>query len=225
MSKIVSCCIAAVVLAAVAPARAMDLGYSALGGYQNGVGTRVNATATNLIPGLPVGLSFGVGLAFVDPGNAGLARQVFINQADNGTPEKAGSVVDFRLDAIYLLRVSSLDELGLFAGIRYVMFDGRFHYVGGNEDFDIRGRDFAYGLGLRGAIRMNQKWSLGLQAGFDFMPSRTLTGHDATYSSNGSSINARDDGNGYTYRWADAKKAVNYPLFTPSVLFGVTWRP
>jgi hypothetical protein len=215
----------AAVLIAAAPARAVDLGYSALSGYQNGVGTRVTATASNVIPNAPIAFSFGAGYAFVDPGNALLARQVFINQNANGTPDKQGRVTDFRLDAIYLLKLGSLEEAGLFAGIRYVMFDGRFHYVGGNEDFDVRGSDFAYGLGLRGSVRMNARWSLAFSAGLDVMPSRTLTGHDATYSSGGAAINARTNGAGYTYAWSDAKRAINYPLLTPSVLLGVTWRP
>ncbi len=222
---IVAVAVLVAALAAAAPARAVDLAYSAFGGYQNGVGTRVAGTASNLFQGVPFGLSFGLGYAMVDPGNAALARQVFINQADNGTPDKQGRVVDFRLDAVYFFKMTSLEELGLFAGVRYVMFDGRFHYIGGNEDFDVRGNDFAYGVGLRGAYRMNPRWCIAFSAGVDLMPWRTLSGHDATYASSGSAINARDNGNGYTYGWKDAAKAINYPVVTPSLLVGVTWRP
>ncbi len=207
------------------PARAADLAYSVLGGYQNGVGTRVVATASDVVPGGPLAFSLGVGLSFLDPGDARLARQVFINQATGGTPEKSGQVVDFRLDAVYLVRVAGLQEAGLFGGVRYAMFDGRFHYVGGNEDFDVRGRDFAYGVGVRGAVAMSRAWSLSLQAGVDWMPSRTLSGHDATYSSGGTAVNARDNGAGYTYAWSDAKRAINYPALVPSLLVGLSWRP
>ncbi len=217
--------VAAATLAAATSARAVDLSYSAFGGYQNGLGTRVTATAADVIGGAPFGLSFGLGYAMVDPGNAGLARQVFINQADNGTPDKAGRVVDFRLDGVYFVNVTKMEELGFFGGVRYVMFDGRFHYIGGNEDFDVRGSDFAFGVGLRGAYRMNTRWSIAFSAGVDVMPWRTLTGHDATYGSSGTPINARDNGAGYTYSWKDAARAINYPLVTPSLLVGVTWRP
>jgi len=225
MSMLVRRFAVAAALLLAGSARALDLSYSALGGFQNGVGTRVVATASELAPGSPLAFSFGVGLAFVDPGNATLARHVFINDNENGTPEKSGTVLDFRLDAIYLLRISSLQEAGLFAGVRYAMYDGRFHYVGGNEDFDVRGRNFAYGAGFRGAVAMSRAWSLAFQAGLDWMPSRSLSGHDATYSSGGTSVNARDNNQGGTYSWSDAARAINYPVLVPSVLVGLTWRP
>jgi hypothetical protein len=61
--------------------------------------------------------------------------------------------------------------------------------------------------------------------GFDHYPSWTMTGHDATYASDGTAINARDNGAGYTYTPRDADRAINQPKFVPSILIGVTWHP
>jgi hypothetical protein len=212
-------------LAASSPARAADLSLSAVGGYQGGAGLRLAATVGNAVSGLPVALSAGVGYTRRDPGDPLLARAVFVNQNTNGTPEESGRIWDLRLDVVYLFELRGLREAGAFLGVRHSWFMGDFRYVGGNEDFEVVSSTWGWGAGVRGALAMTPAWSLALQVGFDHYPAWSMTGHDATYASDGSSVNAHSDGAGYTYTWRDADEAVSQPKFVPSLLFGVTWRP
>lgn len=213
-------------LAAFAPsAWAVDYGVTLFGGYQEGFGTRLAATVGDLIPGAPVAFSAGVGYAIRDPGDALVARQVFINQNTNGTPQKSGYDWDLRLDAIYLFRVAGLSEFGVFAGVRRSYFGGDFRYVGGNEDFEVTANQWGWGLGVKLGWAMSRDWSLTGLVGLDHYPTWSMTGHDATYASDGTIVNGRDDGNGAAYAARDADRAINQPKFVPSVLLGITWRP
>jgi len=205
-----------------APARALDLGWTALGGWQGGGVLRLTATASNVAQKLPLSFDLGVGHAFIDPGNAGLARQVFINENTDGTPEESGGVWDFRADGVWGLRVRGLTDVGVSLGVRYSMYSGRFKYVGGNEDFTITSNAWGFGVGVRGSIPMNKKLSLTAAAGLDWFPSQTLYGHDASYSSN--NVNNGREVNGVPYTWSDADRAVNQPWLLPSLLVGVSWK-
>jgi len=208
---------------APAAARAVDLSWTALGGWQGGGVLRLSATASNVVAKLPLSFDLGVGHAFIDPGNAALARQVFINEATNGTPEKSGGVWDFRADGVWGIPVKGFTDVGVSLGLRYSMYSGRFKYVGGNEDFTITSNAWGFGVGARGSLPVNKKLSLTAAIGLDWFPTQTLYGHDASYSS-GNVNNGRTDGNGVPYTWADADRAVNQPWLLPSLLLGVSWR-
>lgn len=209
-------------LAPAAP-RAADLSWTALGGWQGGGVLRLTATASNLVAKLPLSFDLGVGHAFIDPGNAALARQVFINQNNGGTPEESGGVWDFRADGVWGVPVKGFTDVGLTFGIRYSMYSGRFKYVGDNEDFTITSNAWGFGIGARGSLPMSKKLSLTAAVGLDWFPTQTLYGHDASYSSNNVN-NGRNDGNGVPYAWSDADRAVNQPWLLPSLLVGVSWK-
>jgi len=209
-----------VVLALAArPAAAVDLSWSALAGYQDGMGLRLTGTAAHLVKDVPVGLAFGAGFASMDPGNAAAARRVFINDATDGTPQKSGYAWDLRLDAVWFFKVAHLTESGAFFGARRSVFAGRFRYIGGNEDFTVESTAWGVGLGFRGAIPLSTRWSLAFAAGLDWFPVLTLYGHDASYSSNGAIVNQRNN-----YTWADASSAINRPSLLPSLMVGASWR-
>lgn len=215
-----------VALAASAlPARAVDYSFTLFGGYQDGLSTRLAASLSDVIPGAPISFSAGVGYAMRDPGDALLARQVFINQTQNGTPQKSGRDWDLRLDVAYHFRVAGLSEVAVFAGVRRSYFMGDFRYVGGNEDFEVTADQWGWGLGVRLGWSMSRDWSLTGQVGLDHYPTWSMTGHDATYASDGTIVNGRDNGNGVAYAIRDADRAINQPKFVPSVLLGLTWRP
>lgn len=148
-----------------------------------------------------------------------LARAVFINNNTNGTPEESGHAWDFRMDFVYLLQVKGLEEAGVFAGVRHTWFGADFVYVGGNEDFEISSSQWGYGFGFRGKLAMTPRWGLAFTLGLDHYPTWSLTGHDATYDSDGTSVNARDD-----YTSTDADEAVHQPKLVPSMLVGLTWQ-
>lgn len=211
---------ALVAVAVVAePVRAVDLGWTALAGWQGGAVLRVTASATHVVPRIPLAFDLGIGHAFIDPGDAALARRVFINENTNGTPEKSGGVWDLRLDGVWGLKLGPLQDFGVFGGLRYSMYSGRFTYVGGNEDFVVTSNAWGIGVGARGSLPINAHFSLSASVGLDWFPTQTLEGHDASYSSN--NVN---NGRG-TYTWADADRAINQPWLLPSLLVGVTWRP
>jgi hypothetical protein len=211
------------------PARAVDFRWSLLAGTsaptvtKPGLGARGEVMAYDVFRSVPLGFMFGFGYTRVDPGDALFARKVFINQNDNGTPEKSGYFLDFKLDAIWFFHVKGYERVGIFGGLRHDMFRGDFRYVGGNEDFEVRADDWGLGIGGRGEMRLSRTFSLVGSVGLDFYPVSTLNGHDATYSSNGGNTNARDDGNGNTYGWKDADKAINQPRLMPSLMVGVAW--
>ncbi|HVO19732.1 MAG TPA: hypothetical protein VMU15_10775 [Anaeromyxobacter sp.] len=211
------------------PARAIDLRWSAEVGTsaptitKPGLGGRLEVVAYDVFRGIPLGFSFGVGYTRVDPGDPLLARKVFVNQNTNGTPEKSGYVLDFKLDAIWFFHVKGYERVGIFGGLRHDMFRADFRYVGGDEDFEVTADDWGLGVGARGEMRLTRRLSLVGTVGLDFYPVSSLYGHDATYSSDGSSTNARDNGNGYTYTWKDADKAINQPRLMPSLMVGLAW--
>ncbi len=69
---------AALAVSALSPAtaHAADLTWTALGGYQQGAGLRVQGTLARLTPVVPLAVQFGFGYAIVDPGKAELARRM-----------------------------------------------------------------------------------------------------------------------------------------------------
>ncbi len=213
----------ALVLAAAAftarPAAAVDLHYTGYAGYHFGTGVRAEAMARDLLRNVPLGLSLGVGYTLLDPGSPARARQVFINDATDGTPEKHGHFWDVRLDAIWFLRVKHLQSFGVFGGVRHDWFEGRFRFHGGNEDFTVTAHDWGVGLGARGEVPLSRRWALTFSGGLDWYPESTLYGHDTTYSSDGGSTNGRAG-----YGWGDADRAVNQPRLVPSLLVGITFR-
>jgi hypothetical protein len=211
------------------PAGAADLRWDVLVGtsvpkfFHAGLGARGEVLAYDLFHGVPLGFSFGLGYTRIDPGDALLARKVFINQNTNGTPEKSGYFLDLKLDAVWFLKVKGYQRVGIFAGLRHDMFRGDFRYVGGDEDFEVTADDWGLGIGARGELRLSGRLSLVGSVGLDFYPVSTLYGHDATYSSSGGATNARDNGDGYTYGWKDASKAINQPRLMPSLMVGLGW--
>jgi hypothetical protein len=211
-----------IAVAVVAPgsARATDLTWSALGGYQSGAALRVLGTVARVAPQLPIAIQLGAGYALVDPGKPEAARQIFINDNTNGTPESSGHVWDLRADVVWLTRAGLFEELGVFIGPRYSMFTGRFHFVGGNEDFLVESNAWGVGLGARGEVRVNPRWSLAGAVGLDWFPKTTIYSHDTSYSSTGYIVNQH-----HSFGFRDADAAINQPKLVPSLLVGVAWRP
>jgi hypothetical protein len=200
------------------PARAVELGVSGLVGYQQGFGIRAAGDASQLVKGVPLGLSFSVAYVMMDPGDPAAARSVFINDATNGTPETSGQSWTLGLNLVWNLRVPGVEGFGLVLGPRFSAFSGRFKYVGGNEDFTVTSNEWGVGTGAQCTVPLSRHWGIAVSAGFDWYPSATLYGHDTSYASDGTIVNGRNN-----YTWASANAAVNQPQFVPSILIGVAW--
>ncbi len=185
-------------------------------GYRGGVGAAGDLTLVGLTPDLPLEIRFGLGYAGLDPGDPEEARKIFINNATNGTAEKAGRVWDYTFDFLVPLARTSPLQLWLATGPRHARFTGNFKYVGGNEDFDVTCNQWGWGLGLESRARMGSRTRLLLSAGVDTFFGATLTGHDTSYGPDGESVNQREE-----YEYDDADEAINQPKLRLRLMAGV----
>ena len=187
-------------------------------GYNGGFGLQLSGTISNFAKNFPLSARFGIGYTSTNPGKPADARKIFINNATNGIPEKAGSIWDFRMDLLYNIKLFSMQKSFLFAGVRYSMFTANFKFIGGNEFFDITSDQWGVGGGLESYFALGSNLDLVIHAGADYYFSGTITGHDTAYSPDGENINPRED---YTYE--DADDSVNQPKILPRVMVGFSY--
>jgi len=199
-------------------AHAADFSTSLLFGYKGGMSYRATAGFANFAQGFPLALELGITHSRVDPGDPFPARRVFIADATNGTPEKSGYTWDFRMDFLYQIRMSGPKAFYVFAGPRFSMFDGTFHYVGANEEFDVTSNQWGVGFGAKALFAVTNRVDLTLSGGFDQYFNGPLHGHDTTYSPDNQNVNPKE---GFTYR--DAAAVVNAPKFQPTVMIGFSY--
>ena len=196
-----------------------------LTGYNRGYGIQGNLTLHNSWNDLPFELRFGVGYTFLNPGNSADARRIFINNATNGTPEKSGRSIDYRLDFIFPKSIFGLKHSYIIVGPRGSSFKGNFKYVGGNEEFDVVSSQWGLGAGVESHFTMSQNLDLVIALGLDYYLPSTLHGHDTSYSPDNDNVNPRNDNENddtpFTYK--DANEAIYQPSFMPFAMIGVTF--
>jgi hypothetical protein len=205
-------------LLASCASQAAEFSASFLGGYKGGASFRMSLMASEFAQGLPLGLEAALGYTTFDPGNPEDARRIFINDNENGTPEKSGWMWDVRLDFLYRLKVFGLKEAFVFAGVRYSMFTGNFKYVGGNEDFNVTSNQWGGGLGAKAAFPISSRVGISFLVGFDYFFNAALSGHDTSYNPSGENVNPK-----HNYTFSDADAAVNQPKFQPDLMIGFTF--
>jgi hypothetical protein len=187
-------------------------------GYNGGPGFQMNGMVADMAQDFPFRLKMGLGYISSNPGSAPDARRVFINNATNGTPQKRAYRWDLRMDLSYPVRLFSLKRAYLFGGPRYTRFTANFNFIGGNEDFDVTCNQWAWGLGLENYFKMSSRLDLVTSAGFDYFMGKMLKGHDTSYSSDGTTVNGRED-----YTFSDADDAVNQPKFEFLLMLGINY--
>jgi hypothetical protein len=204
------------------PAHAVDH-YDILStGYYDGASVAGTVGFDNIFEKVPLGLELELGYSWSGLGDAIPACQVFINQNQNNSEHtSSGGTLDLGLNATYPLP----KEIGpvkfwVFAGPRFARWDARHEYINGNEDFDVVGKVWGLGGGLRGIMPLGKKFSALLQLGLDYYPRGSIYGHDATYYPDNNNVNARNNGAGYTYTYADAVNATAVPHLRPRVMLG-----
>ena len=188
-------------------------------GYDNGPGFSISGSLKNFLPGSRMELRAAVGMSFPDPGNAYLARKIFINDATNGVPETSGKNYNFRIDITLPLKTKLFPNPRYYFGIRYSRFTGRFKYIGGNEDFNITSDPWGVGGGVETYFPMNRKLNFHIIAGLDYFPSSHLHGHDTTYYPDNQNVNGRKN---YTYY--DADRAIKQPRLEFRLMAGISTR-
>ncbi|MCK5125592.1 MAG: hypothetical protein KAR42_05000 [candidate division Zixibacteria bacterium] len=187
-------------------------------GYYGGPGFQAYGMVSNLSAEFPMTLRLALGYTSVEPGLSAEARQVFINDATNGIPEKKGRQIDFRLDMLYPVKIFNLQRAYVFGGPRHARFVSNFKYIGGNEDFDVKSNQWGIGGGLESFFKISPKFDLVLHLGIDYYFKSSLTGHDTMYSPDGDDSNGRD---GYTYD--DADNAIDQPKIEPRLMLGFAY--
>jgi hypothetical protein len=199
-----------------APAQALQTFGGFMAGYDGGLSFHASGGINNFAQGFPLGLELELGYAIVEPGDALRARRVFINENTNGTPEKFGSTININLNFLYPLKIKGPKALYVYAGPRLAMFDAHFHYVGGNETFDVTSNPWGLGTGVKGVFAITKSLDFIAVAGLAYYFPAAITGHDSIYYPNNSNVNAKED---FTYQ--DAANAVNVPKFQPSFMLGL----
>lgn len=194
-----------------------------LTGYNMGYGIQANFTLHSSASQLPFDLRLGSGYTFLNPGIAMDARRIFVNNNTNGTPEKSGRSIDYRLDFLISKSIFGLSHSYVVFGPRGSSFKGNFKYVGGNEEFDVISNQWGVGGGLETHFPMVKNLNLLIALGLDYYLPSTLHGHDTSYSPDNDNVNPRNDNengdNPFTYK--DADKAINQPKFMPYVMIGL----
>jgi hypothetical protein len=187
-------------------------------GYKGGASFGASGMVSEFAQGFPLALEFGLTYSSLDPGDPLRARRVFIANATNGTPEKSGRTWDLKMEFLYNLHLSGLRAMYLYAGGRYSSFDGHFHYVGANEEFDVTGAQWGVSLGSRVLFAMSSRVSMMLSGGVVAYFKGSLHGHDTTYSPDNQNVNPKEN-----FQYSDAASAVSTPRFQPEVLIGVAY--
>jgi len=188
-------------------------------GYYDGVGLHVSGTLADFAQDFPFKVRLGLGYAWAAPGDALLARKVFINNATNGTPKKSAKIWDARFDVLYPIKFFSLKRTMLFAGPRHSNYTAHFEYIGGAEVFDVNSNQWGLGGGIETAFALSPRVDMIVTAGADYYFRSTLSGHDTYYRPNGDDLHPIDN---YTYKDADA--AINQPQTEIRLMYGLVYR-
>jgi hypothetical protein len=194
-------------------------------GYNRGLGFHVTLTAKGFSAYFPFEIRAGIGYTSLNPGNASDVRRIFINNATNGVPEKNGRSWDYRIDFLISKSVLGMSHVCIVLGPRFSTYNGHFKYVGGNEDFNIKSKQWGIGGGLENHFHMMERLNLIIALGLDFYFPSTLTGHDTSYSPDNDNVNPRNDNqNGdVEFIYKDANKAVYQPVLMPRAMVGIEW--
>ncbi len=211
--------LALVILALAAPLAASATVKTSGGlslGVNAGLGGQADVTFSDIAQGLPFSARLGAGYWRLDPGDALEARHVFINANDNGDPSKSGHRWDLRMDVLHHLERGPLRDWWLALGPRYSKFRGDYDFVGGNETFFINTDQWGFGGALEHRWPTGPETELVVSGGFDWFANATLSGHDSSYSPDGTSVSPVDN-----YTWRDADRAIHQPRYAPRVMVGL----
>jgi len=192
-------------------------------GYFDGPTVAGTLGYENIFSKVPLGLEVELGYSWSDLGDPILASQVFIDQNQLGAETTStGGTLHLAFNATYdiPMKMGPL-KMQVVGGPRWARWAARHQYHDRNEDFDVVGKVWGLGGGLRGVMELSEKFRGVLQLTVDYYPRASLYGHDATYYPDNNNQNARNDGNGYTYTYEDAVRATAVPHLRPRVMVGI----
>jgi len=189
-------------------------------GLDGGMGAQGSVTAYDFAEGFPFSARASVGLLQADAGDPLLARQVFVNNNTNGTPQTTARRWDLRLDLRRQIHgPSRLQGAWAYFGPRYSMYRATYTYVGGNEVFDVTTNQWGVGGGFETLYPMGGVINLSIDFGLDAYANGDFVGHDSVYSPSNANTNPKG-----TFTYASADQAVNQPRLAPRFMVGITKR-
>lgn len=192
-------------------------------GYYDGPGVAGAVGFDEIFSKVPLGFEVELGYAWSDLGEPILASQVFIDQNQLGAETTStGGTLHLGFNATYPL-LKNVGPLKMFVvgGPRWARWAARHQYHGRNEDFDVVGKVWGLGGGVRGVMDLSEKFKGLVQLTVDYYPRASLYGHDAYYYPDNNNVNARNNGAGYTYTYEDAVRATAVPHIRPRVMVGI----
>ncbi len=185
-------------------------------GTSGGLGVQASAGLSNFTRDLPLSFRFTLGYHTGNAGDPYAARQNFINDNTNGSPEDSAHQWQFRFDLLFPVFQAGPQKIFLFGGPRLARYTANFNYVGGNENFDVTANPWGGGLGLETHFAINESTSFQVQLGVDYYQETELAGHDTIYTPDGDHVNPRD---GYDYSTAD--DAIDQPSVEILAMMGL----
>ena len=175
-------------------------------GTSGGLGVQLSGTLVEFTRDVPLSARIAFGYHSSSAGDPFAARQIFINNNTNGTPEDSAEQWQFRFDLLVPLFSVGPQQIILFGGPRHSSYTANFEYVGGNEKFDVTASPWGAGVGVETHFVISEKTSFQLQVGVDFYQEVELAGHDTVYSPDGTDVNPRED-----YDFSSADEAIDQP--------------
>jgi hypothetical protein len=188
-------------------------------GYANDFAVELGFRLDRISPELPFSTKISGGyIRQVSAGNADDARQVFINNATNGSPSEYGESWYYGVTLGYDVFTANSFHVTAFATGKQNRYSAYFIFTGGNEAFRVTTTQFGVGGGLELTIRSapgSTGFTLGGGAEYYF-PSRIDSHGTYFYTPDGTDSRPRED---FTYLDADA--TINQPRLRPFVALGV----
>jgi hypothetical protein len=199
--------------------RAVDISSDMVMGYSGGPGGQVGVNFSHFIENSGLSIRLGMGYNSTSPGDPVKAREIFVNEADNGTPESSAHDYVWRLDFVAPQKAHPGTGWRLSGGPRYSRFVANFRYVGGNEEFDVRAHQWGLGGGADYTAPMGSNVSFRLGGGVDYFFPSMLEGHDSEYSPDNANIGSKEN-----FKYEDADQAINQPTVQFRAQAGIVMR-
>jgi hypothetical protein len=225
MKSLLKCLVIAVAMTAigVVPVHAVHHYDILSSGYYDGPDVAGTVGFEDIFDKVPLGAEIELGYAWSNLGDATLASQVFINQNQVGRAStSSGGTLHLGLNATYPLG-KAIGPLKMYVvgGPRWARWDAKHEYIDGAEDFDVTGKVWGLGGGLRGVMELSSKFRACLQLTLDYYPRSSIYGHDTTYYPDNNNTNAIANPAGGNYTYEDAERATAVPHIRPRVMIGI----
>ena len=188
-------------------------------GYANDFAVELGFKLDELSPELPLSVKASGGyIRQVSAGNADAARQVFINDATNGSPSEYGESWYYGVTLAYEFITADSLGVSVFGSGKRNQYNAFFIFTGGNEAFRVTTTQFGVGGGLELVVRSEPgKSGFALGGGAEYYFLSRIDSHGTFfYTPDGVDSRPRND-----FTFEDADETINQPRLRPFVTLAV----